>query len=136
MGLEGVRENFVKELDDSQYGIGSNMKRLYELVKQKDPVIYNVLERQNLKPEFFAFRWLSLLLSQEFQLPDVISLWDCLFSDKNLFDLLMHVCCSMILIQHDNLFNGDFSNNMKALQSYPPVDIQNILSYAKKLRLK
>lgn len=136
MGLEGVRENFVKELDDSQYGIGSNMKRLYELVKQKDPVVYNVLERQNLKPEFFAFRWLSLLLSQEFQLPDVISLWDCLFSDKNLFDLLMHVCCSMILIQHDNLLNGDFSNNMKALQSYPPIDIQNILSYAKKLRLK
>ena len=136
MGLEGVRENFVKELDDSQYGIGSNMKRLYELVKQKDPVVYNVLERQNLKPEFFAFRWLSLLLSQEFQLPDVISLWDCLFSDKNLFDLLMHICCSMILIQHDNLLNGDFSNNMKALQSYPPVDIQNILSYAKKLRLK
>ena len=136
MGLEGVRENFVKELDDSQYGIGSNMKRLYELVKQKDPVVYNVLERQNLKPEFFAFRWLSLLLSQEFQLPDVISLWDCLFSDKNLFDLLMHICCSMILIQHDNLLNGDFSNNMKALQSYPPIDIQNILSYAKKLRLK
>ena len=90
MGFEGVRENFVAALDDSQWGIsktcfeknllkkkfllnsdfkGSNMKRLYQLLKTKDLAVYNILEKLNLKPEFFAFRWLTLLLSQEFQLP-------------------------------------------------------------------
>lgn len=57
MGLEGVRENFVAVLDDTQWGIGSNMKRLYELIRSKDVAVYYVLEKQNLKPEYFAFRW-------------------------------------------------------------------------------
>lgn len=135
MGLEGVRENFVAVLDDTQWGIGSNMKRLYNLVKTKDVAVYYMLEKQNLKPEFFAFRWLTLLLSQEFPLPEVISLWDALFADNKSFDLLLHVCCAMILLQRDNLIRSDFSTNIKILQNYPPsVDIQLILSKARKLR--
>ena len=33
------------------------MKRLYDLVKSKDVALFYVLEKQNLKPEYFAFRW-------------------------------------------------------------------------------
>jgi hypothetical protein len=41
----------------------------------------------------------------------------------------------MILIQREQLLIGDFSANIKILQSYPPgVDVQLILSFAKKLR--
>lgn len=45
------------------------MKRLYDLLRLKDLSVYNVLMKQSMKPEFFAFRWITLLLSQEFQLP-------------------------------------------------------------------
>jgi hypothetical protein len=69
MGVDGVRDNFVQILDDTEYGISSNMRRLYNMVKVNDLTVYQVLERQQLKPEFFAFRWLTLLLSQEFELP-------------------------------------------------------------------
>src|SRR4051812_23294055 len=74
MGLHCVRDNFVKVLDDTQWGIGCNMKRLFDLVRAKDAAIGALLERQKLQPEYFAFRWLTLLLSQEFKLPDVIAL--------------------------------------------------------------
>ena len=135
MGLEGVRENFVAALDDSQWGIGSNMKRLYQLIRSKDLPVYTVLENQNLKPEFFAFRWLTLLLSQEFQLPDVIALWDVLFADTKTFDFLMHICCSMIILQRESILRGDFSHNIKILQNYPPIDVQTIISQANSLRI-
>jgi len=134
MGIEGVRENFVAALDDSQCGIGSNMKRLYQLVRIKDLPVYKVLEKQNLKPEFFAFRWLTLLLSQEFQLPDVIALWDALFADTRTYDFLIHICCSMIILQRESILQGDFSQNIKILQNYPPIDIQIIISRANSLR--
>lgn len=136
IGLEGVRENFVQALDDSQWGISSNMKRLYNLIKSKDLPVYSVLEKQNLKPEFFAFRWLTLLLSQEFQLPDVIALWDALFAETKTFDYLMHVCCSMIMLQRENILKGDFSHNIKILQNYPPIDIQTIISHANQTRFQ
>lgn len=32
-------------------------------------------------PQFYAFRWITLLLSQEFPLPDVVRIWDTLLSD-------------------------------------------------------
>jgi len=46
---------------------------------------------------FAATRWLTLLLSQEFPLPDVLRIWDSLFADENRFDFLIYICCSMIM---------------------------------------
>ena len=71
MGLEGIRDNFVAHLDNTQWGINENMKRLYEIIRNKDVAVYDLLIKQNLKPEFFAFRWITLLLSQEFPLPGI-----------------------------------------------------------------
>lgn len=45
----------------------------------------------------FETRWLTLLLSQEFPLPDVMRIWDSLFADENRFSFLIHICCAMIL---------------------------------------
>jgi TBC1 domain family member 13 len=97
MGLDGVRDNFVQKLDNTEWGISSNMRRLFDLIRKKDPQVIQVLVKQQLKPEFFAFRWLTLLLSQEFELPDVIAIWDVLFADQDLFNMLLHICCAMIL---------------------------------------
>ena len=46
-----------------------NMKKLYDMVRANDELVFIVLEKQSLKPEFFAFRWITLLLSQDFKLP-------------------------------------------------------------------
>lgn len=61
-------------------------------------------------------RWLTLLLSQEFPLPDVMRLWDSLFSDEHRFDFLIHICCAMILLLREQLLEGDFASNVKLLQ--------------------
>lgn len=61
------------------------------------PMPLSPQQEQNIKPQFFAFRWLTLLLSQEFLLPDVIRIWDSLFADDNRFDFLLLVCCAMLM---------------------------------------
>jgi len=134
MGRDGIRDNFLHLLDNTEWGIGSNMKRLFNLISRKDKAVFQVLEKLQLKPEFFAFRWLTLLLSQEFELPDVIAMWDFLFADKDLFDLLLHVCCAMIVLQRDTILDGDFSTVIKVLQNYPSSDIQSIHQKAEELR--
>jgi len=45
------------------------MHTLMTSLQRYDPQVFNTLVDQSMKPEFFAFRWLTLLLSQEFQLP-------------------------------------------------------------------
>ncbi|PSN44544.1 hypothetical protein C0J52_18385 [Blattella germanica] len=78
-------------------------------------------------------RWLTLLLSQEFPLPDVLRIWDSLFADGNRFEFLIHICCSMIILLRDQLIVGDFPNNVKLLQNFPSMDIQVVLTKAAEL---
>lgn len=45
------------------------MNRLLHLLQEYRGSIFQALDKMQLKPQFFAFRWLTLLLSQEFKLP-------------------------------------------------------------------
>jgi len=118
-----IRDNFIKSLDCSGSGIEASMKRVMDHLKEEDLQVFTRLQLQNIKPVFFLFRWITLLLSQEFPLPEVIYLWDILFSDKRRFDLLYSMCTAMIILLRDRLLVGDFSHNVKLLQNYPE-DIQ------------
>ncbi|XP_070614570.1 TBC1 domain family member 13 [Erythrolamprus reginae] len=132
--MSEIRDNFIKSLDDSQCGITYKMEKVYIILKEKDRELYMKLQEENIKPQFFAFRWLTLLLSQEFLLPDVIRIWDSLFADDHRFDFLLLVCCAMLTLIRNQLLEGDFTVNMRLLQDYPISDVHLILKRAKDLQ--
>jgi len=87
-------------------------------------------------PQFYAFRWITLLLTQEFPFPDVVRLWDSLFSDPGgHMDCLLRFCIAMLLNIREELLQGDFSQNIKLLQNYPPVDVHAIIHQAMQLKM-
>lgn len=110
------------------------MKNVRTLLKERDPLLFAYLEEQQMRPQFYSFRWLTLLLSQEFALPDVIRVWDSLFADESRFDFLIYVCCAMHMVIREQLLAGDFATTMKLLQNYPYIDISTILSKAIELK--
>lgn len=131
-----IRDNFIKTLDDSELGIGQSMNKLLCLLQVKDEKLWEDLEKKQLKPQFFAFRWITLLLSQEFNLPDVIRLWDSLFSDPDRFDFLLHVCCAMLVLLRDKILNGDFAVTIKLVQNFPYDEIDMVTIIQKAVELK
>lgn len=92
-----IRDFFIKTLDESEGGIKQKMNQLSAMLKEKDAEVWQRLDEQNLYPQYYSFRWLTLILSQEFPLPEVVRLWDSIFSDENRFDFLVRVCCAMIM---------------------------------------
>ncbi|XP_072176975.1 TBC1 domain family member 13-like [Diadema setosum] len=132
--MSKMRDNFIKTLDDSPTGINAKMQQLMLMVKKCDPKLWLRFQQQDLKPQFFGFRWLTLWLTQEFPLPDVIRLWDSLLSDEGNPEFLLCVCCAMILSQKDTLIEGDFATNIKLLQNYPAIDIHQLLKKAIEVR--
>ncbi|CAF0846918.1 unnamed protein product [Didymodactylos carnosus] len=50
-----IRDNFIKVLDNTAYGIVVRMQRFLHLLKRTDSIIHNLFERLKLKPEFYAF---------------------------------------------------------------------------------
>ncbi|EFA75392.1 TBC1 domain family member 13 [Heterostelium album PN500] len=133
--MSEIRDNFCKSLDKSESGVISSIKKLNFLLKKKDRQLWKDLEEKKLHPQFYSFRWITLLLSQEFELPDVLRLWDSLFSDPNRFDFLYYFCCAMLICIRNQLLEAPFGDNLKLLQSYPNnIDFHTIYSTALSLK--
>ena len=87
-------------------------------------------------PQFFAFRWITLLLTQEFAFPDAVRIWDTLLADPaGRADCLLRVCAALLVSAREPLLGGDFAQNVKLLQRYPAVDVAQILRLAEHLAL-
>lgn len=95
--MSEIRDFFIKTLDESEGGIKQKMAKLSQLLKEKDAAVWQRLKDQELYPQYYSFRWLTLMLSQEFLLPDVLRIWDSTFADENRFEFLVRICCAMIM---------------------------------------
>uniref|UniRef100_A0A336M0R4 TBC1 domain family member 13 n=1 Tax=Culicoides sonorensis TaxID=179676 RepID=A0A336M0R4_CULSO len=131
--MSEIRDFFIKTLDESESGIKGMMAKLLSLLKEKDIDVWQRLRDQDLFPQYYSFRWITLLLSQEFPLPDVVRIWDSLFADEHRYNFLIKVCCAMIVLLREQILEGDFGTNVKILQNFPSMDVNHVLSKASTL---
>lgn len=125
---------FLKTLDHSRVGVQGQMAELNALLKRKDARVWAALERLGINPQFYSFRWLTLLLSQEFELPDVLRLWDTLLADPRRFEHLRYVCVAMVVNVRDRILGADFASALRVLQNYPrECTIDELLELAKQV---
>lgn len=101
----------------------TNFQQRLEVV---DSELYSHLTKLDIKPQFFAFRWLSLLLAQEFSLPDLIALWDWVFASMNRMETTEYICLSMLCYIRNDLLNSDFAECMRILQVCSPFSLSFI----------
>nr|GMC73234.1 TBC1 domain family member 13 [Ipomoea batatas] len=136
--LSGFRDHFCQQLDNSVVGIRSTITKLSQLLKEHDEELWRHLDvTTKVNPQFYAFRWITLLLTQEFNFADSLLIWDTLLSDpEGPQETLLRVCCAMLIIIRRRLLAGDFTSNLKLLQNYPSTNISHLLYVANKLRTK
>ncbi|XP_071707056.1 uncharacterized protein [Rutidosis leptorrhynchoides] len=133
--LSDFRDNFCQQLDNSIVGIRSTISRLSQLLKQHDEELWRHLEiTTKVNPQFYAFRWITLLLTQEFIFDDCLQIWDMILSSsEGPQETLLRVCCAMLILVRRRLLAGDFTANLKLLQSYPATNVSHLLYVANKL---
>ncbi|QDZ19806.1 Rab-GTPase-TBC domain-containing protein [Chloropicon primus] len=134
--MSEFRDHFCKQLDNSSSGIRATMTRLLEYLQICDWELWDhLVNRMNIDPQYFAFRWITLMCSQEFHFPDLIRLWDTFLADpKGRLESLLRFCVAMLVSARDMLLAGDFASNLKLLQSYPPTDVNILLNKAEQLQ--
>ncbi|XP_021912116.1 TBC1 domain family member 13-like isoform X2 [Carica papaya] len=75
-------DHFCQQLDNSSGGILSTLSRMSELLKANDEELWRHLElTSRVKAQYYAFRWITLFLTQEFNLQSVLRIWDSLLSN-------------------------------------------------------
>ncbi len=139
------RDLFERTHDhDAGNGIDSVLSRFMERLKMFDYELWSDFNVKEIHPTYFAFRWFTCLLAQEFSLPDVIRLFDSVLADEkggtdNRIQsgeraYLMDFCCALLIYIREDLLGGTFSDNIKLLQQYPVADITPLLVLANTLR--
>jgi hypothetical protein len=111
-----VKDGFIKSLDASESGIKRGIKKLNSLLRIVDPELWNHLENVGVDPQFYGLRWLLLLLTQEFELVDVLRIWDSLLCPENKLDFLYFLCVAITIILKPELMNEDFAVCLQRLQ--------------------
>merc|ERR1711902_195299 len=97
------------------------------LLERIDYELWNLLKKQDLDPKFYALRWLMLLMAMEFQLPEVLRLWDSFLSDHNRFEFVSYFAIAMLIKVKPQLMNGNFAQNLQLLQKYPSFDLYELI---------
>ncbi|GLJ32145.1 hypothetical protein SUGI_0647230 [Cryptomeria japonica] len=97
--LSNFLDHFSQKLDNTAVGIRSTMVRMTELLKIHDEELWRHLDATTkVNPQFYAFRWITLLFTQEFRLPDCLRIWDSLLSNPyGPMDILLRICCAMLI---------------------------------------
>jgi len=139
-----MRDAFVKTLDYELTGTHGRIEQLDSLLRQKDEEVWRHLENQKVTPLYYTLRWLTLLLTQELEMPDVLRIWDAILGDiarlpgyKLRTPFLHYICVAMVLAVREELLAGDFTDCLRILQrltSHRLFQIDEVLRVAHKLR--
>lgn len=104
--MSDVRDHFVRSLDqDASSGINATLHRMSRRLSWIDKPLWRDLRRKDIKEQYYAFRWITVICCQEWDLPDVIRLWDSILADRDTqaeasdmrFEFLLDFTVAMIL---------------------------------------
>jgi len=80
--MSDLRDGFIRTMDSEETGINGKIRRFCTVFKQIDRPLFEHIEAQNVQANFYSLRWLMLMMSQEFELLNVIKVWDTLLADS------------------------------------------------------
>ena len=128
-----MKEVFVKNLDETSVGINAKLVNFEMLLSRIDPDLYEYLRELAISPHFYGLRWMTLLLTQDFSMNDVLRLWDSLLADSKRFLFFNYVCVAMVISSRSNILQQDFATALKELQRVHSKPLELILRLAEQL---
>jgi TBC1 domain family member 13 len=111
------------------------MRILNKYLKVVDLELWSRLEEEKILPQYYSFRWLALLLAQEFGLYETMKLWDVMLSfDGYRRYFFLYCCCISILkYRREVILHHDFISILPAIQKLRDANVNKIIETATKL---
>lgn len=113
--MSDLRDGFIRTMDSEETGINGKLQKFAQIFCQIDRPLYEHLEDQTVTPNFYALRWLMLMMAQEFELLNVIKVWDTLLSDTIRWNFVYYLSVASVSIRREKLIRSDFSDIMEGL---------------------
>ena len=75
-------------------------------------------------------------MTQELEIPDVLRLWDTVFSEDNYFDYMNCLCIAILKIKKNEIMNLKFCDIILNLKKLDIVDIEILLKVTAEVKKK
>ncbi len=98
-----------------------------------DDEIYKNLQRLNIRSEYYCYKWFILLFSQEFEINDLLKLWDLIFSHEDKYYYVVYIGIAILLMKKDVIVNGEMVDVMQSLQNFQDLNIIELIKKAKEI---
>ena len=115
--MEEIKNMYIKSLDESDVGIDSILNKLRDMIRCLDNELYLRLEELKINYHFFAFQWTTLMFTQQFLMPDVLSLWDIILCNKEKIKIVNEISTTILTCVRNKIVYRDFSTVMNVLQN-------------------
>ena len=122
--------------DETQQGLYLLKEILEKCLKIVDENIFIILQEKNVQLEFFCFRWFILLFSQEFNIGDIMKLWDLIFSNENKYYYLIYISIAFLLIKKNIIIEKETIDILEEFQNFGNVDIDLLINNSRNLKVK
>lgn len=135
--VSSVLDMHMKDLDSSESGISGKVAAVNRMLFLMDRQIHARLDELKIEPFFYCFRWLSLLFAQEFQLFDVIRLWDSMFARTNRVQYANYIAIAILISHKETIMEHEFITVLEHLQNLKfDSDVEQIVAVANELEKK
>ena len=84
--------------------------------------------------QFFAFRWFTLFFTQDFEMPDILRLWDSLLSEDDIFDFMNMIILAILRMKRVDILESEFSGVMMQLQDLEGIEVEQLIRGGVKMR--
>jgi hypothetical protein len=134
--MNEIQDIFIRSKDNTETGIQTRIKNLNMLLKIVDKDVYSHFIEEKVEIQYFVFRWYTLFLTQEFEMPDIMRIWDSILSEDDKFEFLNMICLAIIKIRRTEVLQSDFAGIMLSLQNIDKIDIEKLLKAAENIRIE
>ena len=101
--IDDVQDNYT----DMQPGVHKIINKMKKLIEQADPDVLKYLDSLDINFMDFAYRWVSCYLTREFDIYQIVRLWDTYLSEEDGFSQFHCYVVSALFLQ--------FSKNLKEM---------------------
>ena len=129
--MQTLKDLFDKDEDKKDKGIYGKVKRLKNMLKIIDKQLYEHLTSIGFDFSIMAFRWISLMFSQDFLMMDLLRIWDYLLCHDDKYQNCYYFCLSIILMKKEKLMKNKVNEIYETFQHIKDLEIENIISNAK-----
>ena len=98
-----------------------------------DDEIYKHLQLLNIRNEYYCYKWFILLFSQEFEINDLLKLWDLIFSHEDKYYYVVYIGLAILKLKKNIIINGEMVDAMTTLQNFQDLNVIELIKNAKEI---